>query len=232
MPAEVIHSSSFSADAARLIIDSARDSVAARGIFRIALSGGRTPAAVYREWAATSGPDFPWSQVQITFGDERCVPPGDEQSNFRMARLSLFDSVPIPRGNIFRIQGELPPEDAASAYEARLARLASRFGETRYRHDLLLLGMGPDGHTASLFPGTEALAERQRNVVANFVPKFSAHRITFTFPLINAARHVLFMVDGDDKKPVAGQILAGSADYPAARVAPEDGKLTWLLGWQ
>jgi len=231
MNPEVLHTANFPADASRLILDSARLAIAEREIFRIALSGGRTPAAVFREWAATAG-DLPWNRVQVTFGDERCVPPDDEQSNYRMARLSLLDLVPIPPGNVFRIQGELPPEGAAAKYEAQLGHLASRFNEPRYRHDLLLLGMGPDGHTASLFPGTAALDEQTRNVIQNFVPKFDTYRITFTYPLINAARHVCFMVEGDEKKPVVQQILSGHTEYPAARVAPADGRLTWILGWK
>jgi len=230
MTPTIFHSDNFPADAAKFILSFAREAISERGVFRIALSGGRTPAAIYRQWAAAGG-DFQWDRVQITFGDERCVPPDHEQSNYRMARQSLLDAVPILAGNIFRIQGELPPELAASKYDTRLARLASRFQEPRYRHDLLLLGMGPDGHTASLFPGTEALGEQSRNVVANFVPKFDSWRITFTYPLINAARHVCFLVEGDEKKPLVDQILAGSTDYPAARVAPADGRLTWFLGW-
>jgi 6-phosphogluconolactonase len=230
MTPQVLHTTSFPTDAARLILDSAREAIAARGIFRIALSGGHTPIAVNRQWAAAAG-DLPWDRVQVTFGDERCVPPDDEQSNYRMARESLLDSVPIPPGNIFRIQAELPPEEAAAEYEARLAQLASRFSEARYRHDLLLLGMGPDGHTASLFPGTDALTEQSRNVIQNFVPKFDTYRITFTYPLINAARHVCFMVEGEDKKPIVQQILGGHAEYPSAGVAPADGRLTWILGW-
>ena len=231
MTPEVLHTTSFPAEAARLILDAARQAIAERGVFRVALSGGHTPAAVYRQWTATAG-DLPWERVQVTFGDERCVPPDDEQSNYLMARTSLLDAVPIPPGNVFRIQGELPPEEAAAEYDARLAQLASRFQEPRYRHDLLLLGMGPDGHTASLFPGTEALTERTRSVIQNFVPKFDTYRITFTYPLINAARHVCFMVEGDEKKPVVERILAGQGDYPAAHVSPTDGRLTWLLGWQ
>jgi 6-phosphogluconolactonase len=231
MNPRVIHTSNFVADAARLIIESARAAIAERGIFRIALSGGRTPAAVYREWAA-AGADLPWDRVQITFGDERCVPPDDEQSNYRMARQSLLFAAPIPEGNVFRMRGELPPAEAAAEYESRLNHLAARFQEPRYRHDLLLLGMGPDGHTASLFPGTEALAEQARGVVENFVPKFNAWRITFTYPLINAARHVCFMVEGDEKKPVVDQILASQGDYPAGRVSPTEGLLSWLLGWE
>ena len=230
MTPKVTHTSNFPTDASRLILESARQAIAERGIFRIALSGGRTPAAVYREWAATAG-DLPWDRVQITFGDERCVPPDDEQSNYLMARKNLLDLAPIPESNIYRMKGELPPEEAANEYEARLAQLATRFNENRYRHDLLLLGMGPDGHTASLFPGTEALTEQSRSVIQNFVPKFDTYRITFTYPLINAARLICFMVEGDEKKPVVEHILAGHKEYPAAHVLPTDGDLTWLLGW-
>ena len=229
MPPTVLHSANFVADATNVILSSAYESISARGIFRIALSGGHTPEPIFKQWAAT--PDFPWDRVQFTFGDERCVPPDDEQSNYRMARHTLLDLAPIPDGNVFRIQGELLPGEAAMEYDARLTQLASRFNEPRYRHDLLLLGMGPDGHTASLFPGTEALTEQTRNVVQNFVPKFDTYRITFTYPLINAARHVCFMVEGDEKKPVVDQILAGQGDYPAAHVSPTDGDVTWILGW-
>ncbi len=173
MTPEILHTNSFPADGARLILRSAHEAITERGIFRIALSGGHTPAAIFRKLAAAAG-ELSWDRVQVTFSDERCVPPDDEQSNYRMARLSLLDSVPIPPGNVFRIQGELPPDIAADEYDARLSRLAARFQEPRYRHDLLLLGMGPDGHTASLFPGTDALNEQTRNVVHNFVPKFDS----------------------------------------------------------
>ena len=213
-----------------MIMDAARGAIAERGIFRIALSGGRTPAAVYRKWGETGG-SLPWDKVQVTFGDERCVPPDHEESNYRMARLTLLDHVPIPEGNVFRMRGEAAPDAAAAEYEALLGQVAGRFGEERYRHDLLLLGIGPDGHTASLFPGTEALTEQRRNVVSNYVPKFDTHRITFTYPLINAARHVCFMVEGEEKKGVIAEILTGTSDYPAGGVKPVDGGVTWLLGW-
>jgi 6-phosphogluconolactonase len=228
MTPEVIHSPSFIDDAANLILASARDAIAQRNVFRIALSGGHTPDPIYRRLPQLA-PDFPWDKVQITFSDERCVPPDDEQSNYRMVRESLLDQVPIPEGNIFRIQGELPPEEAADAYDALLCQAAAGFNETRFRHDLILLGCGPDGHTASLFPGTDALNEQNSNVVQNFVPKFDTYRITFTYPLINAARHVCFLVKDADKKTVIEEILAGHSHYPAARVSPTEGKLTWLL---
>ncbi len=228
MKPHVIHSRAFVADAINIIVESGRDSIAQRGIFRIALSGGNTPRKIYAELTKA---DVQWDHVQITFGDERCVPPDDAQSNFKMAKEALFDLVPIPEGNIFRMRGEIDPGAAADEYERKLAQVAARYDESRYVHDLLLLGMGDDGHTASLFPGTAALDETEKNVVANFVPKFSAHRITFTYPLINAARHVCFLVEGESKAPMVEQILGGGSDFPSARVTPKSGELTWLLGF-
>ncbi len=225
----VIRSNSFVDDAAGVILESAQSAIAARGVFRIALSGGNTPRAVFGRLSELGG-ELPWDKVLFTFSDERCVQPDDEQSNFRMAKLALLDKVSPPSENILRIRGELPPEEAAHEYEALLAQLAGASGEPRYVHDLLLLGLGEDGHTASLFPGTAALGETQRSVVANFVPKFSTHRVTFTFPLINAARHVCFLVNGGGKAQIISEILSGASDYPAARVRPENGRLTWLLG--
>ncbi len=222
----VIHSSAFIDDALRLIVESARGAVAQREVFRIALSGGNTPREIYAQLARI---DLPWDRVVCTFGDERCVPPDDAQSNYKMAKESLLDAVKIPRENVLRIRGELAPDAAAEDYEKDLAAAAAKNAEPRYVHDLLLLGLGPDGHTASLFPDTAALSETEKNVVANFVPKFSADRITFTYPLINAARHVCFLVKGREKSGVVDEILAGGATYPAARVQPTHGLLTWLL---
>lgn len=228
MTPEIIHSQRFVSDAVDLIVRKARAAIAQHGAFRLALSGGRTPRKIYTDLARTG---LPWDQVFISFGDERCVPPDDAQSNYRMARESLLDPASIPAANVLRIRGELPPEEAAAACEAELRAVTQSIGETRFQHDLLLLGIGEDGHTASLFPGTAALEEAGRNVVANFVPKLSAHRITFTFPLINAARHVCFLVDGNEKAPVIEAILRSGSGYPAERVAPESGRLTWLLGF-
>ena len=198
-------------------------------MFRLSLCGGSTPRPVYAELARI-GSDLDWEKIQITFGDERCVPPDDAQSNYKMAKEALLDHVSIPAGNVFRMRGELPPDVAASEYEAKLAAVAARFGESRYTHDLILLGLGDDGHTASLFPGTAALDETERNVVANYVPKFATHRITFTCPLINAARHVCFLVNDAKKAGVIDEVLSGKSDYPSARVAPASGELTWLIG--
>lgn len=227
MSADILRSAEFVTDAVALIVAEARKAIEERGLFRLSLCGGSTPKGVY---AALANVDLPWEKVQITFGDERCVPPDDTQSNFRMANEALLAPAAIPEGNVFRMKGELDPAAAAEEYEKRLAAVAARFGETRYRHDLLLLGMGDDGHTASLFPETAALDETERNVVPNFVPKLNAHRITFTFPLINAARHVCFLVNDPKKEPVVQQVLAKSGGYPSERVAPESGRLTWVLG--
>lgn len=230
MKQRIIHTNSFVEDAAEIILDSAREAIEKRGSFRLALSGGNTPKPIY-EMLAQEGSRIPWGKVRITFGDERCVGPEDDASNYRMARESLLDQVRIPPENVLRMRGELPPEEAAADYEAQLAAIAAESGEDRYVHDLILLGMGDDGHTASLFPGSEGLKETERNVIANYVEKFSTHRITFTFPLLNAARHVSFLVGSNDKEAIVQRILNGDSSFPSAHVRPENGELTWLLGF-
>ena len=225
MKPEVIRTHSFNQEVARFIADTARDSIDQFGWFRIALSGGNTPRGVYQ---ALSLLDCDWSKWIVTFGDERCVPPDDSQSNFRMASESLL--MMISPAEVIRMKGELPPEQAASEYDSAIRSLAERFGESRFRQDLILLGLGDDGHTASLFPGTAALQEKERNVVANFVPKFNTHRLTFTYPLINASRRVAFLVNDSKKKTVVDGVLQGGRGYPAEGVKPTDGELLWFLG--
>jgi 6-phosphogluconolactonase len=227
---EVIRTTNFVADAAQIILKRAEAAIAERGLFRIALSGGNTPRAIHGEVARIAG-DLPWNKVQITFGDERCVAPDDKDSNYLMAKESLLDVVGIPECNVFRIRGEIDPETAAKEYEAKLAAVAARFGEARYSHDLILLGLGEDGHTASLFPGSPALDESVRNVIAATGPKPPPQRITFTFPLLNAARDVCFLVQQTPaKKQVIDEAIAGDRKHPAARVRPLNGTLTWLIG--
>jgi 6-phosphogluconolactonase len=215
----VIRTKNFVADATKFIVDLAQDSLGARNQFRIALSGGNTPRPVYSAFAREN---IPWELVEFTFGDERCVPPVDEQSNYRMARESLFEPGNVPEESVLRMRGEIEPRQAADEYEQELA--------PDYRHDLILLGMGEDGHTASLFPGTAALKETKRSVVANFVPKFDQWRITFTFPFINSARHVCFLVNAKKNRELIEKVLAGDEQYPSAHVGPRDGTLTWILG--
>ncbi len=230
MEANQVHRvADFVPRAAAFILEKARISISERGLFRLALAGGETPAAIYSELARL-GHELSWGHVQITFGDERCVPPDDAQSNFLMAKNSLFDRVAIPEGNVFRIRGEAEPNTAALEYEHMLAAVAARLGESRYVHDLVLLGLGPDGHTASLFPGSPALDETERNVIPAIGPKPPPQRITMTFPLLNAARHVCFLTKESGKKPVIDDILAGRGDHPAARVRPTAGQVSWLIG--
>jgi 6-phosphogluconolactonase len=229
MKREVVRSRNFVADAAQFILEQARAALAERDRFRIALSGGNTPRPIYTEFARIAR-DLRWDRVHFTFGDERCVPPDDAQSNYRMAREFLFVVANVPAESIARMRGEIDPQIAAQEYQDALDVLAVQRGETVYRHDLILLGIGDDGHTASLFPGTAALDEKTRAVVANFVPKLDAWRLTFTYPLINQARHVCFLANANKNPALLERVLDGDQQYPSARVAPAHGELTWFLG--
>lgn len=225
MHPEIIHSDNFLRDSLALIERAADTAIFERGVFRIALSGGNTPRPVYEALAKTGAA---WGKWIFTFGDERCVPPDDVQSNYRMAKESFFDHAPIPAENILRIPAEEAPDVAAANYEATLRKHA---GEASvFRHDLVLLGMGDDGHTASLFPGTTALEESKAWVVANYVPKFETHRITMTYPLLNAARHVCFLVNSKGKDEMLKNVFSGDFDFPCTKIRPDQGNLTWLLG--
>jgi 6-phosphogluconolactonase len=176
----------------------ARESFDQRNQFRIALSGGNTPGSVYAEMAKR---DLPWEKILFTFGDERCVPPENNESNFRMAKEALFRPASVPDSSILRMRGEIEPVVAAKEYQAQLDySLAAKRGEKIFEHDLILLGLGDDGHTVSLFPGTHALSETENRVVANYVSKLNSWRLTFTFPLIFAARAVCFLI-GANKDP-------------------------------
>ncbi len=214
--------------AAQLIVDRAK---ASGERFTLVLSGGSTPKAIYRLLAQLPLRDeIPWAAVQLFWGDERSVPPDHADSNFRTAREELIDHVPIPAANIHRIHAELPAPEAAAAYEADLRH---SFGSVALpRFDLVLLGMGDEGHTASLFPDTTALDETQRWVVANYVPKLHTDRITLSFPVINNAQEIVFLVAGAAKQEALGHVLYGQHDelpLPAARIAPTNGRLLWLL---
>jgi 6-phosphogluconolactonase len=226
---EVVRTKNFVPDATALIINLARKALAERGEFRIALSGGNTPRPVYAE-VARLGRDLPWNKILITFGDERCVPPEDEQSNYRMARETLLSAANVPPESVLRMRGELDPPIAAQEYQDALDLRANQRGEQIYRHDLMLLGLGEDGHTASLFPGTAALEETKRRVVENFVPKFNSWRLTCTFPLINQSRHVCFLLNASKHADLVERVLQGDPQYPASRVQPSSGNLTWILG--
>lgn len=226
---QVIRTKNFVAEAAAFILKQAHEAIGERNAFRIALSGGNTPAPVYARVAAEVH-DFPWEKVRFTFGDERCVPPADPQSNFRMARENLFAPAAVPDKSIMRMRGEIDPQIAAQEYGQQLDAIAAQHGEPIYQHDLVLLGLGDDGHTASLFPGTAALEEKTRTVVANFVPKLNTWRLTLTFPLINGARHILFLVGASKSSELVERVLEGDRQFPAARVNPSAGEVTWIIG--
>lgn len=226
MDPEVFRTRDFVADAVERIVSRLLAAQAGGGIFRLSLCGGSTPAAVYRALAGHVGID--WERVLLTFGDERAVPPDDPQSNYRMVKEALLEPAGVPASSVLRLSGELPPEESASRAEGQLRKLASLAGEPVFRHDLVLLGMGDDGHTASLFPGTAALEERERWVVANRVPQLDTVRITFTYPLIAAADEALFLVNGAAKHAMAEKVLSGDPAYPASAV--KAGKVAWLIG--
>ena len=224
----VAGSAELYAEGASEFLRCARASIAANGRFSVALSGGSTPKGVYSLLAATN--DVPWDRVHFFFGDERHVPPTDAESNYRMVHESLFAKANIPAENIHRVRAELDAETAAAQYEEEL-RSFFQVAEGEWpRFDLVMLGMGPDGHTASLFPGSQALHENARMVVANWVEKFKTHRITLTFPVLNHASEVMFLVAGEDKAGVLREVLQGQQKlYPAQQVQPVDGSLLWII---
>jgi len=213
--------------AAREFAARAVEAIEERGRFAAVLAGGSTPKATYKILARDYADGIDWSKIHVFFGDERTVPPDHEDSNYRMAREALLDHVPV--GSVHRMQGELPPDEAAEAYEAELRDF---FGpEDLPRFDLILLGIGGDGHTASLFPETSALEVHDRLVVANPVLKLETTRITLTVPVINAARAVYFLVAGEDKAGALKQILEADPDpreYPASLIQPQGGP-KWML---
>lgn len=219
--------------AAEEVIGSATRSVAERGRFTIALSGGSTPKSLYSLIAANASGSLPWAKIYFFFGDERHVPPTDAESNYRMAQETILSKIPVPVANVFPIPAENPDACAAAeAYEQTLQKFFSLKPGEFPRFDLILLGMGPDGHTASLFPETAALKENSRLVVANWVEKLHTHRITLTLPVLNAARTLLFLVSGGDKASVLHEVLEGSAPpdkYPSKLVRPSEGRLIWLV---
>ena len=197
------------------------------GSMSIALAGGNTPKSVYSYLAASGFTN--WSRVHLFWGDERTVPPDHVESNYRMVRQALLDHVAIPESNIHRIYGEYKPADAAQAYEKTLR---SHFEQQIPAFDLVLLGMGDDGHTASLFPATSALDKEKEFVSAVHVPKLQTWRITLTYPVLNNAKTVIFMVAGSSKARKIGLILRDGLKtkaYPASLVKPEHGELIWLL---
>jgi 6-phosphogluconolactonase len=219
--------------AAEEVISVATAEVKQRGRFTIALSGGSTPKNLYTLIAANASTSLPWEHTFFFWGDERHVPPTDSESNYRMAQETLLSKVPVPPANVFRIPTENSDASAvAEAYEQTLRKFFVPAAGEFPHFDLILLGMGPDGHTASLFPETAALQEKSRLVVANRVEKLSTSRITLTLPVLNAARRVAFLVSGADKAAALREVLEGSGPgekYPSKLVQPSEGKLIWFV---
>src|SRR4051794_1513681 len=216
-------------DAAERLLELSEAAIETAGRFSVALSGGSTPKALYQILASPQyQSQIDWPNVDVFFGDERCVPPDHAESNYRMAKEALLSKVPLPGDNVYRMRGELPdPNEAAREYGETLKE---KFGDGGL--DLVLLGMGPDGHTASLFPETKALDEPKHRCVANFVAKLEAWRLTMTAPFINRARNVIFLVTGAEKAASLAQVLEGPREphrFPAQLILPAEGKLTWLL---
>lgn len=212
--------------AAERIARAAEDAVVATGRFTIALSGGNTPRLLYRLLAADFANKLPWDKMQVLLADERCVPADHADSNFGMICRELLDHVPIPYANIHRMAGEKQPTIAADEYNQLLEE---QYGRAL---DMVLLGLGADAHTASLFPHTAALEEKSRACVANFVPKLNAWRLTMTAPYINRAFEVMVLVAGKDKAPAIRQALEAMddpIDCPIRLIAPLSGRMTWLM---
>jgi 6-phosphogluconolactonase len=214
--------------AARDFATKAQAAIAERGSFTVALAGGSTPKATYEILARDYAGELDWSKVHVFFGDERTVPPDHEDSNYRMAHEALLSHVPV--GSIHRMRGELQPTETAAAYEEELREFFGASDEPPSL-DLILLGIGEDGHTASLFPETSALEVHDHWVVANPVLKLDTTRLTLTVPVINSARAVSFLVAGEGKAEALKQILEGDADprqYPAKLVRPAGGPV-WMV---
>jgi len=221
------------AAAAEEVVRTGNEAVGQRGRFTIALAGGSTPKSLYNLLATNARTTLPWDRMFFFWGDERHVPPTDPESNYRMADEAMLSKVPVPPGNVFRIKTENPEAAAAAEdYEKTIRKFFALEAGQFPRFDLILLGMGPDGHTASLFPGTTALQEKLRLVVANWVEKMKTHRISLTLPVLNAARCVTFLVSGTDKAPALKAVLEENVppeQYPAKLIKPSDGKLIWLI---
>lgn len=225
---------SVSLVAAQELLKCASEAVQKRGVFRIALSGGSTPKNLYSKLA--KDPDLrkqmPWQNTHFFWSDERTVPPDHPESNYRMVREVMLQHIAVGETQIHRIRAELPDAArAAGEYEHEIRQHFKVQSPEIPQFDLILLGLGADGHTASLFPGTDALKERTRLVVSNWVPKFNRYRITFTVPLINRAASVLFLICEEDKAPALKKVLEGPSDpqlFPAQLVRPE-GRLLFLI---
>lgn len=213
-----------------IFLESYEQSVRDRGSFSVVLSGGHTPKPLYENLSKTE--KIRWNKMHIFWGDERPVPPTHSDSNYRLAYDTLLSNISIPDENIFRIKGELNPKDAAIDYQNTLNKY---FDARDKKFDLILLGMGTNGHTASLFPGTDALLEATRWVVPNFVPELNSWRITLTFPAIFSARKIIVLITGDEKAETLKSVFEGEESddfYPIKRILSAKNEVNWIVDHQ
>jgi 6-phosphogluconolactonase len=221
--------------AAQLFTTAVVKAVASRGLARIAISGGTTPKVMFELLANAAEPfvkQIPWDKLDLYWVDERCVPPDHAESNYRMTREALLSKVPLPAEHIHRMEGELDPEVAAARYESTIRNTFKLEGAETPTFDLVLLGMGDDGHTASLFPHTEALNDLSHIAIANHVPQKDTWRITLTWPVINQGREVAFLIEGAGKAQVLHDVFLGPYQpetFPSQIIRPASGHLTLLL---
>jgi 6-phosphogluconolactonase len=217
--------------AADFVSQVAGESVQRSGEFFVGLSGGSTPRRLYEILGSHRDRSLPWPRTQLFWSDERCVPPDDPQSNYRMVTEAL-SAAPIPPPNVHRMRGEDPPEEAAREYENELRQSFQIVSEDVPRFDLILLGLGEDGHTASLFPGNPVLEDTAHLVAAPYVEKLKAYRLTLTLPVLNNAANVAFLVAGSGKRAILKRVLEeqpGVPALPAQRVRPSNGRLLWFV---
>jgi 6-phosphogluconolactonase len=228
----------LSQEAARIFLELAVEKSKIGGVFTAVLSGGSTPETLYRILASPPyDKNIPWNSVHLFFGDERCVEPTKSESNYRMAYDTLISRIDIPAENIHRMEGELEPASAAQRYEEEVKgffadRMSPEEAGGRPVFDLLLLGLGADGHTLSLFPSTKALDEEERLVIENYVEGLESWRLTLTFTVVNSASTVVFLVSGEGKGEALKEVLTGTGKpelYPARRVRPVKGRVIWLV---
>ncbi len=218
----------FAAEGAKLFRDAAEQAIAEQSRFSVALSGGSTPRWLFQHLGASYRRKIAWDRVHLFWSDERCVPRDHIQNNFRLAYDELISRIWIPNENVHRIKGELRPAEAADYYEADLKK---HFNDDLPAFDLILLGVGADGHTASLFPGSDILKEKQRLALPVFSDTALHWRVTLTLPVLNAAKRVLFLISGRTKAGIVGSLIGRRENkgYPAAMVKPSAGSITWLL---
>jgi 6-phosphogluconolactonase len=216
--------------AAELFVAKSSEAVAQRGVFTVALAGGSTPELFYQMLAQAGAqfrPEIYWPMIDFFWTDERHVPPNHPTSNYRMAFDKMLSRVPVSRDKIHRIRSENPnAEEAAQAYEETVMKFVPG---NMPRLDLVLLGLGTDGHTASIFPDSDVLHESQRLVAASYVDKLKSYRITMTLPLINNAASIVFLVSGVEKAEIVKEVIQGTKRYPAQEIRPTNGELVWLL---